>query len=375
MTEETFARELERRADQIQGAPLALETVRGRARRIQRRRRTAVAAGVAAAVAAVVLVPAVLTGGGSDRAPEPAPVPPAAPGASVLHDGVVTLPSGDTVPLDVDDADVSQLAVLTDGRIVVGMSQPLGVRVYAPDGTRQATYDVDTNAITSSAQDDAVAWVAEDLTVRVLASGVAEPTTLAGIPMPGEASGSIDAVLDPEHVLVGDWNTTTGELTVEGYRELTTSEPLRVTDVSPDGDLWAVQYADDSDPQFGCSGLYEPEAAQEMVARTCGAASLRFSPDGQHLLSLVGDNNMFGIGTTYDLDLEEVGGFESAGKGDVISRAAWADATHLLVARTNWDTLQWSLDRVGVDWGDAEVVVPEQGGGNPEIVQEFVFSE
>ncbi|MDF1604008.1 hypothetical protein [Nocardioides sp. YIM 152315] len=374
MTEETFVRELERRADDVHGVPLSFHTVRGRAHRIRRRRRAAAAVGVAAAVAAVVMVPAALTGGGSDKAPEPAPVPTDTPGASVLHDGVVTLPDGQTVPLDVDNADVSQLVVLTDGRIVLAMMQPSPIRVYAPDGTLEARYPAQSNAITASAQDDAVAWVAKDFTVRVLSSGVAEPAELPGIPMPGESPGSIDAVIDAEHLLVGDWNTTTGELTPQGYEELTTGEPFRVSDVSPDGELWAVQYADDADPQFGCSGLYDPDPAQ-MVARGCGTANLRFSPDGQHLFGLAGDNNMWGIGATYDLDLQEVGRYESAGNGDVLSRAAWADATHLLVARTNWKTSRWSLERVGLAWGDAAVVVPEEPGRNPEIVQEFLLSE
>ena len=39
MTEETFVRELERRADDVHGAPLSFDDVRGRARSIRRRRR------------------------------------------------------------------------------------------------------------------------------------------------------------------------------------------------------------------------------------------------------------------------------------------------------------------------------------------------
>lgn len=373
ITEETFVRELERRADHVHGAPLAFETGRGHAHRNRRRRRPAVAAGVAAAVAAVVLVPAGLTGDWGDKAPEPAPTPPAAPGASVLHNGVLTLPDGDTVPLDVDNLEVSQLAVLTDGRIVVTTQDP-AVQVYAPDGTLDATYPVKSNAITTSAQDDAVAWIAQDSTVRVLSSGVAEPTELPKIPAPDETRASIDAVVDAGHLLVGDGTTTTGELSADGYQELSTSEPLRVRDLSPDGELWSVHYDDDSDPQFGCSGLYDP-AAQEMVARACGTGDLLFSPDGRHLVGLAGDGGGYGIGATYDLDLEERGRFESTGEGDVISRAAWADATHLVVAWANWQTSRWSLEHVGLGWDDGEVVVPEEPGPSPELGMAFPLSE
>jgi hypothetical protein len=178
----------------------------------------------------------------------------------------------------------------------------------------------------------------------------------------------------PDHLLVGDWNTTTGEITAHRYRDVTTSEPLRVTDVSPDGALWAVQYADDADPQFGCAGLYDP-GTQQMVARSCETAGLRFSPDGQHLLGMRGDNNMYGEAATYDLELNEVGRFTSEGRGHVISRASWADSDHLLVAYTDWQDSTWSLARVDLDWGAQEDVVATEPGRSPELVAEFVLSE
>lgn len=378
MSEETFVRELERRADDIHGAPLSLETVRDRARQIRRRRRTAVAAGAAAAVAVAVLVPAVLTSGsGSDSAPDPAPQP-TVPGASVLHDGTLTLPGGDTVKLDVDNADVTGMAVLTDGRIVLALQKPYAVRVYAPDGTLAATYPVGVNALTTSADDRAVAWVGEDARVQVLTSGVAEPATLPGVPMPGESVGGIDAVLDTGHLLGGDGSTTGYEMVAgqEYAEELSTGEPLQVTDVSPDGDLWAVRFDDDADPQYGCSGLYDPKA-QQMVARNCDASGLTFAPDGQHLLGGYFENNMAGEVSTYDLDLTEVGTFDPEGERVVVSRAAWADPSHLVVAVVDWDRSTWSLVRVGID-GDGDdptVVVPEQPGRNPESVMEYLLSE
>jgi len=379
MTEETFARELERRADQafggVHGAPLTFEAVRTKAHGIRRRRRTAAAGAVAAAVAVAILVPTVLTGGSPrSQGPEPAPAPDV-PGASVLHDGVVTRPDGSTVPVDVDNANVSNFGVLTDGRVVVALQEPYAVRVYAPDGSVQATYPAQLNAVTMSADDSVAAWIGADFRTRVLASGEPEPRSMAGVPMPGESPGSIDAVLDAGHLLVGDWSTTTGAITPGGgYQELATSEPLQVTDVSPGGDHWAVKYDNGPDSMEGCAGLYDP-ATSTMVARSCDAARLTFSPDGEHLLSLRGDNSMYGEGTILDLDLQPVGSFESTGKGDVISRAAWADRTHVLVARTDWTDSTWSLLRVGLGWDDPEVVVPERAGRNPEQVAEFLLSE
>ena len=51
-----------------------------------------------------------------------------------------------------------------------------------------------------------------------------------------------------------------------------TGKELRVTDVSPDGGLWAVTPVPDVDHQFGCSGLYDPEA-DRLVARNCNTSS------------------------------------------------------------------------------------------------------
>lgn len=368
MSQETFERELARRADAVHGAPLSFDDVRGKARSIRRRRRAAVASGVAAAVALVVIVPSVLAGGPDKGSRAPEPAPPVPGHTAVLHDGTVTLADGTEVDLGVDNERVSQMGVLTDGRIVLGMNQPLGVRVYDGDGSRHVDYPAAYGAITMSPRDDVVAWVGRDLTVSVLAAGGAEPSSL-----PGKVEGSIDAVLDAEHLLVGDSPTTWGELTPDGVTDLGTSEPLRVTDVNADGSLWAVQYADDANAQYGCAGLYDPER-DTMVARTCETAGLRFSPDGEHLLGAYAENNMAGDLTVVDLDLEPVSTFDPEGDGAAVSRAAWADSEHLLASVTNWRTSSWTLEEVALD-GTSGAVAGPADGGNPETMAEYVLSE
>lgn len=373
MTEEIFERELERRAGDVSDVRLTLGDVRGRARQIRRRRRAAAASVVAAAVALVALAPTLLSGGNKASAPDPAPPRPTAPGSSVLHNGGLTLPNGEIVQLDVDNADVEQIGVLSDGRIVIALSNSRVIRVYEPDGS-EADYGTPLNMITMSTNDDAVAWIGPDLKSRILASGAADPITMAGVPMPGESYGVIDAVLGPEHILAGDFNTTGFEITPGQRQPLVTSEPFRITDVSPDGTLWSVRYADDeANPQYGCVGLYDPEAG-EMVARSCDTSDLQFSPDGQHLLGGYFENNMAGEVVVYDLDLEEVTRYSPEGDSNVVGDAAWADATHVLASRTDWQTNEWELVRIGLD-GETETVVPTQSGRNPENVDEFVFSE
>ena len=375
LTEE-LGRTLHRRADALYDAPLTLDDVRGRARGIRRRRRVAAATALAAAVAVIAIVPAVLLGS-LDRADGPQPAPPApSPSAhtAVLHEGEVTMPDGHTVGVDVDTKNVQQLGVLTDGRIVMAMTKPYAVRVFSSEGTLMSTYPVAANVITMSDRDDAAAWVADDLTVRVLESGAAEPTELPGIPMPGEATGSIDAVLDPQHLLVGDYTTTSGELTPDGVRDLRTSEPLRVSDVSPDGDLWAVSFPASGGQDLGCAGLYDP-GADEVVARNCKVYALTFAPDGTHLLGGYYENNMVSDVSVLDRDLKQVGGFVPEGRTAAVSRMAWADANHLVAAVTDFKTSTWSLERVDVQGSSPETVDGPAPGGNPEMVAEYLFSE
>ncbi|WP_028635607.1 hypothetical protein [Nocardioides sp. URHA0032] len=375
MSQETFERELARRADDVHAAPLSFQDVRGRARSIQRRRRAAVAGTVAAAVALVVIVPSVLTGGhGKDsRAPEPAPPVPGH--TAVLHDRKVEMPDGTTVDLPVDNAHVAQLGVLTDGRIVVAMQKPYVVRVYQPDGTLQQEFPVASNAITMSARDDAVAWVDPDHTVRVLSTGVADPAVLPGIPMPGEAYGTIDAVLDAEHLLVGDGTTTSGELTPAGATDLAGHDKFRVLDVSPVGTLWAVSFLPDAAHEDGgCAGLYDPET-REITAQSCSAYTLAFAPDGQHLVSGYYENNMVGGVKVLDLDLRPVATVEPAGRTSAVSRVAWADADHVLASVTDWQSSTWTLERVGLDGADPDVLEGPATGSNPERVAEYILSE
>lgn len=373
MSQETLERELARRADDVHGAPFSLEDVRGRAHSIQRRRRAVVAGAVAAAVALVVVVPGLLAGSpAKEDAPDPAPPVPGH--TAVLHDGSVTMPDGTTAEVGVDNADVVQLGVLTDGRLVLALSKPYAVRVLRADGTLQADYPVAANVITMSARDDAVAWVADDYTVRVLSSGSAEPDTLPGIPMPGEAVGSIDAVLDPEHLLVGDHTTTTGELTPDGVTDLPRDQQFRVEDVSPDGRLLAVTFVPDVDHQYGCAGLFDTESGS-IVRRSCDVHPIAFAPDGEHLLSGYFENNMAGDVTVVDLDLQPVLRFRPAGNGAAVSRAAWADSGNVLAGVANWRTSSWTFEKVGIDGGEPDVLEGPDPGENPEGYAEYVLSE
>ncbi len=383
MSEDTLVRELERRAEDVRPRHLGFEEVRASAHRIRRRRRAAVAGGVAVAVAAAVLVPAALLGG-SPRSAGPEPItPPPAAHTAVLHDRQLTLPDGSTVGVELDNRDVTQLGVLGDGRIVAATSRPRAIQVFSPDGEPTASYPVAYNAFTMSPDDDLVAWVDRSARVQVLESGVTEPTPFQwGIPMPGEAVGSIDAVYgsDCAHdgctVLGGDFTTTTTSLSLrsEPGVDLSTSEPLRVTDVSRAGEHWAVSYPSSQDEQYGCSGIYDV-ATDEIQARSCETSGLRFAPDDEHLLGMRGDNAMYGQVEVYDRELRQVMVYDPEGKR-VVKAAAWADASHLLVVTADLGPQpQWLLLRVPIDGGEPETVAGPVEGPNPENASPFLLSD
>ena len=376
LTEE-LGRELHRRVDAFYDTPLTFEGVRGRARGIRRRRRVAAAASIAAAVALVATVAATLPSLDRADVPQPAPAPSSGPGASVLHDGVVTLPGGDTVSVDVADSGVSQFGVLTDGRIVVANQADQSVQVFAPDGSLAATYPVDLLLVTMSSTGELAAWI-EGSRVQVLESGSTEPVALAHMPKSAGTIPMVDAVTGDHcadggcRAILSDGTTTTSEVSVDGVRELTTSEPLRVTDVSPDGETWAVTFPPAKDEQYGCVGLYDP-ARDEVTARSCQASGLEFSPDGRHLLSGFYENNMASRVTMLDRDLEVVG--EVSASPRVVSRAAWADDTHVLAVLAGLEDNRWSLVRYSLGGGAPETVDGPVHGGNPEMLSEYLPSE
>jgi hypothetical protein len=380
MSEETFVRVLERRADDVRPRHLGFEDVRRSARRIQRRRRAAVAGGVAAAVAAAVLVPNALLGGSStSEAPDPAP-PSRSGHTAFLHDGQVTLPDGRTVDVDLDNRDVTQLGVLSDGRIVAATSRPQAIQVFSADGDLAAQYQVPVNALTMSPDDALVAWVDESGQVQVLESGVDEPVTLSAIPVPDETFLIVNAVTGSGcadggcTAWGGDGSTTSAAATTDGPVDLSTSQPLRITDVSPDGQRWAVSFPPAPDEQFGCSAIYDVET-DEVRADNCETSGLRFAPDGEHLIGMRGDNAMFGQVEVYDQELREVTVFDPPDRR-VVKAAAWADDSHLLVVTSDLTAHpEWSLLRVPIDGGTPETVVGPVDGPNPESSSAFLLSE
>ncbi len=364
----------------IHTPPLSLADVESRARGIRRRRR-ALATGTVAAALAVVVPSALLLGGTSDRADAPAPAGPApvttAPAASVLQGSTLTHPDGSTVELELSDDQVQGYGVLTDGRVVLAAGSETGIEVFGPDGIRAASYPAALNHVVLGPTAQTAAWIGDDGAVRVLEAGVPEPTVLATPPSRRSSLTLVDAVLGTDcadggcRVLVGDGSTTTHEVTLEAAKPFDLGEPVRVSDVSPDGGLWAYSEPPGRNAQYGCVGLYDVATAST-TARSCETYGLSFSPDGRYLDGAFAENNMLGNVQVLDLSLEPVLAYEP-GKDRVVSRTGWASPDSLLVSVGGFDN-RWSLLEVPVDGSAPTTVAGPVAGENPEFGAEFLPS-
>lgn len=395
--EERLGATLRERADHLQrigggdAAPLTLDGVRRRATSIRRRRRAATGAGVLAAAVAVVAVGVGTAGLWRDPMPVQPVAPSGAPADSWLLDGVVTRPDGSTVTVPFGETDLSEVpettgstpfGVLTDGRIVGTLYDPDGgpasVVVVAPDGTVESEHPSGFGVVAMGPGDRTAAWIGADGRARVLESGDAEPVELARVP--DARNSTVMGVLGSDcagggcRVLAGQYVDGASRMVdSSGVRQVDLPEQMRVTDISPDGSLWAADLVASSDPQFGCAALYDP-ALGEVIARNCETSSLEFSPDGEHLLGVRGDNNMISQAIVLDRDLETVATFESA-RGEALSRAGWAAAGHVWLVRAGFEGTDWRLERVAIEDGEVEQVAGPLRGPNPEIGSAFQISE
>jgi hypothetical protein len=294
----------------------------------------------------------------------------------IMHGGTLTLPDGSRRSLDLRSPDVSQFGVLTDGRLVLANQARSRIEVYDAGGDLTDTYPVDYVALTLSPTSELAAWVDPRSRVQVLESGSPAPVEMAPVPLPGEATPVIDAVVGSDcasggcRVLAGDGNATTSQSAVDGARDLGADEELRVLDVSPDEKTWAVSFPPGPNEQYGCVGLYDVAGAT-VTARSCTTSGLQFSPDGEHLVGAFYENNMASDVTVLDRDLEPVLAYRP--KPRVVSRVTWDGPTHLLAGVVDLDDSSWSLERVDIDDGSTTTLDGPAPGSNPEIVADYQF--
>ena len=351
MSEETFVRELERRADDVQPRHLQFEDVRDSAYRIRRRRRIAASGAVAAAVAAAVLLPAALLGGSpsSDR-PEPAPpAPTITPGQSAPFD--LDAPRGDaprvlyervadSVAID-DDGEhdlprgTSQVVPYGDGFLALADGEnptPVQLRLYRLDADYNVVEDLGPvgSAIRASTDGRRTAWmeVAPNEAFLVVAEDgevvqrLPLPEGNIGFPVGFTATGTVYNIEERDsggswtwEVAVGDQRTPVPHL---GY----------VWDASPVSDLIVGSTGFDKKANLPRVGAV---AGSELLWQDCCYQVEDLSPDGSLVLGYPDEGTpMFPRLTVLDARTgQKVLEFDGGGRATVVE-AAWEDDGHVL---------------------------------------------
>ena len=372
---------LQRHAGDLYGAPLSLDTVRTRARRIRRNRRLAVAGGIAAALVVIVPTGMLATGnlGGNDSLPGyttqgPSPTKAADPdlepsgvGVAYAQGTSLVMPDGTEVHLP-----HPYQQVLVAGGEVYGAEPDAdtgywNVDVVGEDGPTDSF--VATSQLVSDAAGTVVTWATPDGELKSRANGA--ETTIA--PEVGEVA--------PHTILGGpDCAETADGCTVfytgsQGEQLATHSgagtnevlgAPLKVNDVNADG-LIAMQTS--ATPDGSCSGVLD-QSTGEYPFTTCKYTLGRFSPDGTYVSA--GPDYLSGNGSAFaailDAHGKEVARY--APESGVVWSTQWEDDTHLLVLQH--DGSGWSVKRLAVGYEIEDVLGPDSS--TDELTPAYVLA-
>ncbi len=382
MSEETFVRVLERRADDVRPRHLDLEDVRRSAGRIQRRRRAAVAGGVAAAVAAAILVPTTLLGG-SPKSAEPEPVPPGptiTPGQTVAYDldapplgdapRVLYERAADSVAIDVDGEHALpegtlQVVPYGDGYLALAVrdnTNTFGLSLYQLDAGFAPGEDLGPvgERIALSQDGRRVAWMELAPESPALLVVAEDGQVVQQLPLPGVDSGypvgftedgTVYAVVAPDgeqtwEVAVGDQRAPVDHL-------------IRLMDASPVSDLVVGSTRFDTKKNLLRAGVV---TGSELLWEKCCYTLEDLSPDGSLVIGYP-DEGIPSYRRLTVLDArsgEKVVEFDGGRLGTVVE-AAWEDDGHVL-AVVQQDNRQAIL-RLGLDGTVERTTDFERTGG------------
>jgi hypothetical protein len=390
---------LTREASRVAGAPISLEDVRGRARRI-RRRRSALAVGGAAAVVALMVPLGLVLGGALTSSEEPPvvdspsvtraedpdealPTPSvtgeaglvvdglstgAPPATGYLDEGVFVGPDGEELPSPAADAGIEGALQgrvdLADGTVVelldVGSDDPTVVvstagETYGPFPGRAPAVNEDRTS---------VAWVADDGAVVAWDTGSTEPVTLGTPPgRPEELVALTGGPCSDACVAYGNgsrpgsweplaWAVATGDqepldlsglVVVTAVHDRTVAGYVSIADVGADPGTCTEVRVDGRTTAESCEVTYDAFAPGGGALRTSNAAK-----DG------IGDG-LVGFAQADGSPALALVGWEGA--ETFYSEAVWEDSSHVLLTAYSWDTGTWSVVRLGLD-GSLEYAVP-----------------
>jgi hypothetical protein len=320
-TTDDLTRTLREQADHIGGHPIDLDTVRGRARTIQRRRRAGTAAVAAAVLAVVVPVGITLTGGLNNAAPQPAPpAEPTIEPAPQQDDGSFLLdiekaPEGalPQVPYIVNDDNrlstpegsfelpdgIVQLAPYGDGWMAIqaGDFGGVGTRVVELDSDFEPTGDavlpeprLSGPSLVANADGSRLGWVELDGDTPLLVNAPTEGGTTIRTRVPGDrhtatspvgflADGTLVFTTADPSTFENEFGYVTASGDITSFRGFNT---LVSTSQATGLVAGQTQFLGDG----SCSGVTDPVAGGKLLWETCDYSLGQFSPDGRYIVGL-----------------------------------------------------------------------------------------
>jgi hypothetical protein len=362
-----MSRTFDQRVRDLHEAPLTLDHVKGKAKRIRRTRRVAAtAAGLA--VAAVIIPIAVFAGQGltdndsgplpANPSPNPTAIDPDSPGFGYLEGRTLHLADGSTVELPERYYGVT---LLGEEILAVRNDDNTGqdaLDVIDEAGTVTQTIEIHSGPVVND-EHTAVAYLKRDgdLVIQseggdqILASGPGTSEFVTAVTGCGAGADSCRVYVNDE---------MRGESTVfdtDDGREVAVPDAIKVSDANGSG-LVTVQ--NDSTDEGSCGGVYD-ETKGSYLWETCDAYLFDFSPDARYVDAT--HAYLDGLGNAYAAILDATNGKEVARlepPEGTITSTAWQDAEHLLA--TVYGPEGWSIYRLGVDQSVEQVVGPSTKG-------------
>ncbi len=381
-TSEELTRGLQEQADRIGGHPIDLESVRGRARGIQRRRRMAAGAGVLAAVAVIAPI-AVAANGGLLRSDNP--VPPATQEPNPTPTGPVKA-IGATAPRGADpavpwmegsvlhEADGSttdlgaayhQVTPYDGGWAVVDLAKGTTSFLDAEGATRQ-TFDGQSLAVSADGQSMASVLTATygDQDVGLypvagvgpggyLSSVVSFDGTvdLAGFTGTQEIAYTLTNAQGQTGAWITDWaqdpRRLRGLINVQAASEV-------------DGVVAGLTSIDELEPG-SCSAVVAVDSGQTRW-ETCDYTLEAFSPDGRYVIGTEDYHDGIGGNTVAILDATDGTVLVEYNTRDIgfTGSAVWESSSTVLV--TTHQDGEWYMLRLGLDGTVEQALDPQRAG-------------
>ncbi len=365
--ETEMSRTFDQRVRDLHEAPLSLDQVKGKATRIRRTRRAAVAGGVLATAAMIVPVAVIASGNlNDDTAPPVAPQPEETandsqgPGFGYLEGKTVHLPSGTemTYPDRYRGGAVvgtTFFALRSDeetGQLYLDVTGP---DVFPTETTEIITGPVvnDDHTMVAYIESDGDLVTRTEDSQAIVASGLGPNSALTAV------TGGPDCTVDACAFYVDD--DAQGEPRVfdeNGAASVTVSGIVGVQDADENG-LLTVQasYSDTG----SCGGIYD-RAAAGYLWQTCDYFLFALSPGSKYVDATHAYLDGFGNAYASILDAETgepITKFDP--ENGTITQTHWQDSEHLLV--TVYGDDGWSVYRVGVDTTVERILGPA-GQGN-----------